>query len=1110
VPYFQALFHSNTYQLKTAYRFLLVVCLAPLSNYAQSENWHFNSLDTIRAGIEMHDRESYDSAITMFNKIHPGDTNYALAIYEKAFSSSLAGYHEEALALGRQGYALNSNLNVQFATIIGNSLDDLDRSEEAEAVYDSAIAVYPGSALLYYNRGVTHTKKERWDQGIKDFKKAIELNPYHASSHYQLANLAMRNGNFTQALLSLGYFFIAEPSSNRSLAILQDFNTALSEKTEFEAIDYDFDPEGTYSKSDRLIKSYAALRDAYEIDSEANYPMMKQMHLAIHQSVKLRNKSDFWAMYYLPYYKQLVKEDLFETYSHLVSVSIQNEFFQDLTRDNLSEIKELVTWNSDFIKNHHGLHPIGYEKGAEEIKFYFFDGTDGISARGKVDKDENPTGVYEFYYDDGSISGSGELNSEGQKIGEHKSYHPNGELKQVAIYKDGKLNGLSTEYYDNGATYAIVEFSEGNLNGPATIHHTHGAKHREFTFKDNVAVDTLFVYHNNGQLQAKLPQKEGTDNGLATFFHEDGNLLSNINFKDGKRTGPAEFFYPNGQLDVKAVYNDEGNYDGEYESYHANGQLHEKGIYVDGIRTGKWKTYNPDGKLIAERSLDERGKKTGTEIYYDDKGRKTELFEYKKEEIVFYEDYNLKGEVQSSGKDKRGELDYKDFDLYGSLTREGIFDETHRIGLWKEYDQYGNLIREISYSEDGEYDGDNIDYFAYLNGEQQYSVHSYNLDTLHGPFVYYYASGKESTQGTYYNGKRDGLCKSYYPNGKVNSEFYYVNGEYNGPRKYFDPEGNLRRIEYYKEGTITRMESYYNDSIADVADMKDPLKTLSLKYPNGQLIFEIERTGAQFQGSAKWYYGNGQLEIESSYVDGNRDGKRVEYYPNGKKRSEGFYDLGRKVGEWKYYHDNGQLEEVVTYVEGEIHGPNAEYNPEGIRVDSLNYVFDDLDGNRYFYSEEGELQHVRVYDLDKIIGWRKVNKDGSLSDIIPIENGTAAIKAYYPNGKLAMEYTLEKGYFTEAPYKTYYSSGQIESEIQHKNGLNNGWSRSYYPTGKLKSEVEYIDGYKNGVEKEYHANGQLARETSWVYGEVHGSVKTYDESGKLLSNYLYVADDLYE
>lgn len=1093
--------------MKSVLQVLALAIVFPITLSAQSEPWFFNSYEAIVEGIGMHDRESYDSAIAMFEKIHPGDTNYALAQYELSLSLSEAERHAEALKVARRGYKLNSPYNIDFAVAIGNSLDDLDRAEEAQAAYDSALATYPGSASLYYNRGIAHFRKERFEQGFADLKMAIEINPFHASSHFQLANYALNNGNYTQALLSLGYYFLSEPASGRTNAILQYFNSALSEKTDLEPIDFDFDPDKTYARSDKLIKSFAALRDAYKVDTDSDFPLMKQMHLAFSQSIKLKNKKDFWAQYYLPYYRALFEEDLFEVFSYLCSVNIDNEYYQNIVGKNLDDIKELIGWNSNFISDYHGDHILGYVADGPREIFYFHDGTDGLSARGNVDAEGNPSGEFTFFFAGGNISGKGDVDSKGNKTGRHLSYHPNGVLQAESIYKDGELNGPSKEYYDNGTLYVEAQFENGLLNGPAALYHKHGALSRKFIFKDGAPVDTIYDYHNNGQLSAKVPQQNGAGNGLATYFHEDGSLLSRVTIKDDKRLGPAEFYFPNGQLDTKANYNEEGLQDGEYESYHANGQLHEKGTMIEGIRVGNWQTFNSVGNKIIEVSFDERGKKTGTQIYFDHKGRKTELYQYKKEAIVYFEDYNRKGEIQLKGKAKRGKLTYKDLDGDGLVTSEGIFDETHRIGTWFEYDNYANKVREINYNDEGEFDGPYVDYFA---SGQLKSKYIYQNDSLHGAYYVYYEDGTLRDSGVFYKGERAGLARIFHSNGKMESELYYVNGETNGPRKYWDPEGNLERIEYYDMGTLVQLDTYYQGKLTASNDLHNPLDPVIAQFPNGKAMLHIQRTGRYLEGKGQWFFGNGQVELEGTYIDGNKEGKWSKYYPDGTVRSEEYYDLGRPIGTWATYHHNGQLAQTYFFEEGDIHGPNVYYNEEGIRTDSMNYTYGVLDNHRYFYSEAGELQHIRVYDLGKIIGWHKINADGSVGDFFPIVAGTCDVKAYFANGKLAIEYAMENGEFSSKPYRTYYSSGQLEREIQHKDGLEIGVTKSYYADGTLKSELPHEADVLNGTANYYRPDGSLERSIEFLAGMRHGSMKIYGEDGALLHDYTFIADDLYE
>ncbi len=1098
----------NSHKLKTAYRLVLLTILSPVALFAQSEDWFFHSYDTIISGIEMHDRESYDSALTMYEKIHPGDTNYDMALYERALTLYAAERYEEAIAICREGLKTNSRFSSQFIVNLGNALDDMDRTEEAQAVYDSGIAMFPGSHSLYYNRAIMHLAKGRDKEGVADLMKAIEMNPYHASSHFQLANLCARNGNYTQALMAAGYYFIIEPASGRSHAILSLFNSAVSEKNDFEAVDYDFDPDGTYSRSDRLIASYAALRDNYEVDSDVDYPLVKQMHLAFTQAQKAKNKKGFFELYYLPYYQALMEdEERFEMFSYLMSASIESDYYQRIVSKNIDDIKELISWNSDFLTTHHERHILGYEAGAPEVYYIFHEGTDGLSGRQLLDESGKPTQDYEFYFTGGAVSAHGKLNENNRYDGEVTFYHRNGKVRKEATYVDGDLEGESREYNDRGAPSLFATYKLNTLDGPATVFYSHGAKSRVFNFTDGVPTDTMYMYFANGQLQARIPQQEGKDNGLATFYHENGSLLSKINFKNDERSGPAEFYYPNGQLKVKTTYNDEGLYDGHYQYYHSNGELYEEGDYIEGVQIGNWKTFDATGNLIREVNFDEGGKKTGTEAYFDNKGRKTELFRYKKEELEYYEGYDLEGNVQISAEEKRGKINYREMSLYGTLIQEGTIDADKRVGRWISYNDYGVKSSEREYNEEGENIGEIVEYFA-VNGKRS-AWSTYNLDTLHGPFGEYYLNGQLQNEGIYYDGDRQGLYREYYMDGTLASERYYVNGKINGPRKYYAVDGELSRIEYFDMGTIIRIENYYQGKMTSGKDYSNPLETLIAYYPNGKKYFEINRTGTHYQGKAQWFYGNGGMEVDGQFTDGLQDGTWKYYYPNGQMSREAHYDLGTNIGELVTYYRDGTVSGKFSYLEGEIHGPNVDYSEEGIMTDSLNYWYGNIDSDRYFYTETGELQHIRVYDLGKIIGWRKLNADGSAGEFVEIKEGTAKIKANFPNGKTAIEYELKAGEIVGS-YTSYYPNGQIEMKLNYKDGEYNGEQLYYYPDGTVMRRVNYNNGMLEGTETYYHPNGKVYRELNWMLDKKHGKEKQYDENGNLLAEYTFYSNDLYE
>jgi Flp pilus assembly protein TadD len=61
----------------------------------------------------------------------------------------------------------------------------MERYDDASKAYDTAIALLEGTEaedwFLYYVRGITHEREDRWPLAEADFRKALELNPNHPS-----------------------------------------------------------------------------------------------------------------------------------------------------------------------------------------------------------------------------------------------------------------------------------------------------------------------------------------------------------------------------------------------------------------------------------------------------------------------------------------------------------------------------------------------------------------------------------------------------------------------------------------------------------------------------------------------------------------------------------------------------------------------------------------------------------------------------------------------------------------------------------------------------------------------------------------------------------------
>ena len=69
-------------------------------------------------------------------------------------------------------------------------------------------------------------------------------------------------------------------------------------------------------------------------------------------------------------------------------------------------------------------------------------------------------------------------------------------------------------------------------------------------------------------------------------------------------------------------------------------------------------------------------------------------------------------------------------------------------------------------------------------------------------------------------------------------------------------------------------------------------------------------------------------------------------------------------------------------------------------------------------------------------------------------------KGYYQNGKLKIEYPIDKNGLTTGTVKVYYPSGKIMAEESYKNDKLDGIVKIYDESGKIISEEFYKNGNK--------------------------------------------------
>jgi predicted TPR repeat methyltransferase len=96
---------------------------------------------------------------------------------------------------------------------LGNILAACGRADEALASYDAAIAIRPGYAQGYHNRGKVLADLQRTSEAISSYQQALTLQPDEESAHQALAALYERADRLEDACQQYRWLVEHQPSS---------------------------------------------------------------------------------------------------------------------------------------------------------------------------------------------------------------------------------------------------------------------------------------------------------------------------------------------------------------------------------------------------------------------------------------------------------------------------------------------------------------------------------------------------------------------------------------------------------------------------------------------------------------------------------------------------------------------------------------------------------------------------------------------------------------------------------------------------------------------------------------------------------------------------------
>lgn len=484
-----------------------------------------------------------------------------------------------------------------------------------------------------------------------------------------------------------------------------------------------------------------------------------------------------------------------------------------------------------------------------------------LFAGGIAAQQESVNGITQLFYETGELASEG-LMVNGQPEGLWKNYYKTGKLKSQGRRENFLLEGIWKFYNEEEILVNEITYSKNKKDGVSRKYNLDGGIIQQSRFKDNLLNGREEYFFQNGEIQKEIPYIKGIKEGTGyTYSKDDGRVIQILKYSN----------------DVLVLedninrYNENQEKQGKWITFHPNRVNKLVGNYVNGKKSGIFKEYDEEGKLIG--------------IYNYDNG-------VLKETSDEFSVLNVK----------------KKYFANGSVKSETSYSKSgKKQGYYYEYDEKGNLIKSEFYEQD-------LLLWEGYTDKQGRKQHLWK---------YYYPNGTLKAEGAYINDKEEGDWKYYFESGKLEQKGHYVNGKPDKKWEWFFESEKPRRIENYDEGILEGNYIEYDQYNYVIIEGKylEGYKVGKWFYGVGDHVEVGKYKDGLKEGM--WEYYHYELEKENLYFKGGfkeglPDGVHTYYYEPGSIKWIRNYKLGKPNGSWIEYFKTGVQSKNLDYDKGEI------------------------------------------------------------------------------------------------------------------------------------------------------------------------------------------------
>lgn len=343
--------------------------------------------------------------------------------------------------------------------------------------------------------------------------------------------------------------------------------------------------------------------------------------------------------------------------------------------------------------------------------------------------------------------------------------------------------------------------SKGNIRSAVTTYHENGNLKQFLEILNGRAHGNYYEWHENGKMSVVARVIGGTADvtssaektwlfdGFCYAWNEEERQIAEINYSQGSLEGMTTYFHPNGQVWKRLPYV-KNQLEGAVEIYQCNGELLQQIAYSQGEKHGSSMRYWDCLQLASQEDYC-RGKLESGQ-YFDKQGN------------VVAEVKNGTGHRAIFGKENIQELqEFTDGSLEGEVK---VFNQEGRLK------RVYHVKNEIKHGEEVEY----YDRFFASSAPLQ-------------PKLSFY----------WYEGKIQGMVKTWHSNGIMESQKEMANNAKNGVLTAWYRDGNLMIIEEYDNDKLVRGDYFKKEERVPVSQVIDGKGVATIFDADGHFVQKI-------------------------------------------------------------------------------------------------------------------------------------------------------------------------------------------------------------------------------------------------------------------------------